>query len=130
MSGFFFSSFFFLPFFISLLSAFCNLFFYKLKIWVGLAFMSLKCEKRAFLFLFLFLFSDEKAILYNILLPFGGPFTSGGLRRWPKWPISSASTSYTYILLFFKQNYLFSQSTFSLSSSIFFLMFILLLQTT
>ena len=29
-------------------------------------------------------------ILYNILLLFGGPFISGGLRPLPKWPIASA----------------------------------------
>ena len=50
-----------------------------------LAFMSLQCENRAFFF-----FLDEKAILYNILLLVRGPLTSGGLRRWPNWPIGSA----------------------------------------
>ena len=62
--------------YLSLLSAFCNLLFYKLKdLVMGLAFMSHQC---------FFFFLDEKAILYNILLLFGGPLTTGGLRRWPK----------------------------------------------
>ena len=58
---------------------------------VVLAFMSLQCEKR---FFFFFSSSDEKAILYNILLLFGGPLTTGGLRQWPKWPIGLACTAY------------------------------------
>ena len=73
--------------YLSLLSAFCNLFFYKLKdLVMGLAFISHQC--------FFFFFLDEKAILCNILLLFGGPLTTGGLRRWPKWPIGSACTAY------------------------------------
>ena len=53
--------------------------------------MSLQCEKRAFFFFF---FTDERAILYNILLLFWGPLTSGGFRRWPKWPIASVGTGW------------------------------------
>ena len=48
------------------------------------------------LFYFLFFFLDEKGILYNILLLFGGPLTSGGLRQSPKWPIGSAGTVHKY----------------------------------
>ena len=53
-----------------------------------MTFMSLQCEKRLFFFL------DKKAILYNILLLFGGPLTSRVLRRWPEWPIGSISTAH------------------------------------
>ena len=42
-------------------------------------------------FIILFFSPDEKVILYNILLLFGGPLISGGLRQWPKWPIALAN---------------------------------------
>ena len=99
---------------------------------MGLAFMShcyfsfFLCEKRAFMawwdlvmavcnlsfsFSFFFFFPDENSILYNILLLFGDPLISGGIRWWPKWPTASADTA--CCILFFGKIYLEARAKFS-----------------